>query len=153
MSKAGENALLKEFLLSYSKAGHRLFRNNVGMGWTGKTSGPVKQQQAVKLNPGDLVLRGGRPFHAGFPKGASDLIGFTTVQITPDMVGNQVAVFTAVEAKTKHVSATSEQKAFVNLVNFSGGIGVIARKLEDIFKAVSDFKGGQANENSNSVAQ
>lgn len=142
-----EAALLKKFMLEYTKLGSRLFRNNVGMAWAGQNHGPEKTKRTVTVNPGDIILRKARPFHGGFPKGSSDLIGWTTIEITPDMVGRECAIFTAVEAKTQYVSATSQQKAFVRTVNTSGGIAVIARKLEDLLAAVSSFKnGGEKNE-------
>ena len=141
-----EGALLKKFLLEYSRRGGRLFRNNTGMGWTGKTRGPTRQVVTVTLEPGDMVIRKARPFHAGFPKGSSDLIGWTAVQITPNMIGKTVAVFTAVEAKTENVSVTKEQKSFINAVNESGGIATVARKLQDMFDAMTNYIGGHDDE-------
>ena len=42
----------------------------------------------------------GQPIKAGWgANGASDLIGFTTVEITPEMVGQKAAIFTAIEVK------------------------------------------------------
>lgn len=140
MTKPGENALLKKFLLEHSKLGSRLFRNNVGMAWTGQTNGPIKDYISVSLSPGDLVIRKARPFHAGHPKGSPDLIGWTTIEITPNLVGQKIAVYTAIEAKTEHVSATKEQKQFIKTVLEAGGIATIARKFEDVLKAISIFK-------------
>lgn len=141
-----EGSLLRKFLLEYTRVGSRLFRNNTGMAWTGKREGPVKRTMQVILQPGDMVLRRARPFHSGFPKGSSDLIGWTQVQITPDMVGKHVAVFTAAEVKTGKLKATVEQKAFIRTVNEAGGIGVVARKLKDLFDAARNYIGGD-NEN------
>ena len=141
-----ESNLLKKFLLEYSRLGSRLFRNNTGMGWTGLTNGISKKSITITINPGDMVIRKARPFHAGFPKGSADLIGWTKIQITPNMVGREVAVFTAVEAKTENVRATKEQTAFINTVNQAGGIAMIARKLQDIFTASTNFIGGDDDE-------
>jgi hypothetical protein len=58
----------------------RLFRNN-----TGTLPDP----------------RTGRPVQFGLARGSADLIGLRTVTITPDMVGQQVAVFTSIEVKTQ----------------------------------------------------
>ena len=140
-----ESALLKKFLLEYSRRGGRLFRFQSGLFWTGKTSGPTKKPITVNLHPGDMVIRRARPVKSGHP-GISDTVGWTRIQITPDMVGRTVSVFTAVEAKTENVRATKEQKNFINLVNEHGGIGVIAKKLQDIFDATSNFIKGDANE-------
>ena len=41
--------------------------------------------------------RSGRWVQFGLAKGSSDLIGFKTVEITPEMVGEKVAVFCSIE--------------------------------------------------------
>lgn len=135
-----EKNLLNSFLKEYSKLGSRLFRNNTGMGWTGITAGPIRElRKRVLLKQGDIVLKKARPFHAGFPKGSSDLIGWTQVEVTPDMVGKSVAIFTAIEVKTEKLVATREQDAFINTVNKAGGIGLIARELKDIIDRIAVY--------------
>jgi hypothetical protein len=64
---------------------------------------------------------------AGLHKGSSDLIGWKTVEITPDMVGQHVAIFTAVEVKTGSGRTTAEQEQFLQAVRAAGGIGVVMR--------------------------
>jgi len=67
----------------------RLFRINAGLGWQGdkiERSGNVM----IILNP--------RPLQAG-PTGWPDCVGWRTVEITQDMVGQRVAVFLAEEHK------------------------------------------------------
>ena len=137
-----EGGLLKKFMVEYSKIGSRLFRNNVGRAWTGNIYRSSKIE-TVKLNPGDVLIRNARVFHGGFPKGSSDLIGFTKVEITPEMVGRTVAVFTAAEVKYGKTSTTPEQTAFVRMVNDSGGIAAITRKLDDFLGVVRGFKNGE----------
>jgi hypothetical protein len=89
--------------------GCRLFRNNTG---------------AIKDAEGRLV-------RFGLCKGSSDLIGFRPTVITPDMVGQTVAVFTAIEVKTPTGKPTPEQLHFINRVKQHGGIAGIARSVED----------------------
>lgn len=137
-----EQTVLREFLLKVSELGNRFFRVNSGMGWTGKTTGPVKTKTTIVLSPGDMVLRKARPFHAGFPKGSSDLVGWTRINITPNMVGRRLAVFTAAEIKTKNVRTTSQQRAFINLVKKSGGIGVVAKQFDHLLEAIHKYKMG-----------
>ena len=134
-----ESALLKKFLLEYTKLGSRLFRANSGMAWTGKKIGPFKYKQTVTVEKGDVLVKNARPFH-GMPKGTSDLVGWTTIRITPDMVGLDMAIYTAFEVKSEGIKTTKEQSAYVRTVRMSGGISCIAKKLEDIFQAVTDFK-------------
>jgi len=79
----------------------RIFRNNVGMAW-GKD---------------------GRPIRFGLAKGSSDLIGWTEI--------DGVAVFTAVEVKTKKGKPTEAQLNFIEVVRRSGGIAGIARSDDE----------------------
>ena len=95
----------------------RLFRNNTGQGWQGQT-----QRDGAKL-----IITNPRPLMAGLHKGSSDLIGWKTVEITPDMVGQHVAIFTAVEVKTGSGRTTAEQEQFLQAVRDAGGIGVVMR--------------------------
>lgn len=67
---------------------------------------------------------------------SSDLIGFTTIVITPEMVGKKVAVFTAVEVKApdwKYSASdkrASAQNAFLNWIANAGGIAFFANSVE-----------------------
>lgn len=131
-----ESSLLKDILLESSRLGNRLFRNNVAMAWVGKVVRPSKSM-SIRLEVGDIVIRKARPLHAGLCEGSSDLIGWTTIQITPDMVGQKVAVFTGVEGKSDKGKASEEQLKFRSVVNKNGGIAVIAKTVEDYVRAIS----------------
>lgn len=99
----------------------RMFRQNVGMGWVGR---PRKQRN------GNLIIENPRPLHAGLVRGSSDLIGWTTICVTPDMVGQQLAVFTAIEVKDSG-DASDEQKNFLLRVRHAGGYAGVARSVEE----------------------
>ena len=77
------------------------------------------------------MLKDARPFRAGVP-GMSDLIGWMPVEITPEMVGKTLAVYTAVETKNPRGRATAEQKQFLDVVSQSGGRAGIARTDGDL---------------------
>lgn len=62
--------------------------------------------------------------------GTSDAIGLHTITITPDMVGRQIAVFTAIEAKDR-ADLTPQQRAFLVNVHRVGGIAGCARSVDD----------------------
>ena len=113
-----ESEIQKRVMLALSKSGCTIFRNNTAMGWAGK---------AQKYPNGDVVIKGGYPIHAGLCTGSSDLIGWKSVTITPDMVGKRIAVFTAVEVKTPTGRPTQEQLNFIQQVQNAGGIAGIAR--------------------------
>lgn len=104
-----EQDTIKE-ILKNMPAYQRIFRINSGMGWTGKQ---------IKKTGNALIVEDPRPFHAA-PKGWYDLTGWTSVQITPDMVGQRMAVFTGIEIKTSG-KRSKEQKDFANLLEQMGG--------------------------------
>ena len=113
--------------------GATAFRNNTGVGWVG-TGAPARitKPTSVTLKPGDVVLRGPvRPLHAGLVKGSSDLVGWVTRTITPDMVGMKIAQFVAVECKDKNGRLSPEQRIFLDNVAEAGGIAGEARSPED----------------------
>ncbi len=132
MSETTNN--LPRVMLSLSRAGAYVFRQNTGMAWAG--SGPLfkaARRMLVQLKEGDVVLRAPvRPIRAGLTKGSSDVIGWKPIEITPDMVGSKVAVFVAVEVKGKTGRATPEQKNFLKTVHEAGGIAGVARDEGDV---------------------
>jgi len=91
----------------------RLFRNNTGTLPDPKT---------------------GRPIQFGLARGSSDLVGWRSVVITPDMVGQRVAVFTAIEIKTPTGRITPAQRAWLEAVTKAGGIAGIARSVADALR-------------------
>lgn len=125
---ANERDILNPLLKAASAAGSRLFRQNVGTGWVGRM---------VSNSGGTVVLAGARPLHAGLCKGSSDVIGWTPVVVTADMVGKTVAVFTALELKTSGVATTKEQAAFVEAVRRSGGFAGVVRSVDEGLAALN----------------
>ena len=81
--------------------------------------------------------RSGRWVQFGLAKGSSDLIGFKTVEITPEMVGEKVAVFTSIEIKTPVGRPTKQQQIWLTAVQNAGGIVGIARSVKDAIKIIS----------------
>ncbi len=84
-------------------------------------------------NTGALMDIKGRLVKFGLCKGSSDLIGFKTVEVTPDMVGQKIAIFSAIEVKDKG-KATQEQKKFIDIVLDAGGLAGIAKDIQDAKK-------------------
>lgn len=127
---ASDTGFLNRILLSCSRGPVRLFRNSVGLGWVGK-SWRCPSPQTVHLDAGDVVVRKARPLHAGLLKGSGDLIGWRTVKITADMVGDEVALFVSIEAKEGTGRSDPDQVNWRNQVRQAGGIAAEARSLED----------------------
>ena len=119
-----EKQIINEVLVSASKRGWRLFRNNTAKAWAGKIfRSPMAC--SVRLEPSDVVVRNAYPIDAGLCKGSSDLIGWKSVIVTQDMVGKKIAIFTAIEVKYGLTRTTEEQQNFVDQVNLAGGQGKI----------------------------
>lgn len=104
-----EKNLINEYLSNLPE-NMRMFRTNSGMGWTGKS-----------VRKGDITaIKNARPFH-GMPEGWPDLTGWTEIEITPEMVGQKVAVFSVVEVKTGKLKLSDKQNKFKELILKMGG--------------------------------
>ncbi|MCZ6501866.1 MAG: VRR-NUC domain-containing protein [Gammaproteobacteria bacterium] len=127
-----EAPLLKRIMLACSRGSSRLFRMNVGMGWIGNTVKRFSSHRHINIHvhPGDVLIRNARPFHSGI-KGMSDLIGWSSVVVTPEMVGTTVAIYSAVEVKQKSGRPTDDQKIFIDNVRRCGGLAGVARSVEE----------------------
>lgn len=89
----------------------RLFKSRAGFAWQGKSTRKGRF----------LVIENPIPFH-GMPDGFPDICGWTEITITPDMVGQNIAVFTAVEVKTGNQKLEKLQRGFRDLIVRMGGI-------------------------------
>ena len=110
----------------------------------------TKIQQEIRLGLGtrsDLRLfrnqvgqlpdpRTGRPVQFGLAKGSADLIGWKTIEVTPDMVGQRLAVFASIEVKTPTGRPTQYQQAWLDCVQNAGGIAGVARCVDDALRIV-----------------
>ena len=111
----GEQRIQQEIRIACSNGDTRLFRNNTGT---------LKDQN-------------GRPVQFGLCKGSADLIGWKRVTVTPDMVGQQVAVFLSIEVKTPAGRIRPEQQQWLDAVQAAGGIAGVARSVEDALDLLS----------------
>lgn len=122
-----EADLMRRLQIAASRLGARLFRQQVGMAWVGKI---IKTPGVYTLGPNDVLIRNARPFHAGV-EGMSDLGGWVSVEITPDMVGSTLAVVAQAEVK-ENARPTTQQLAWIAAVNKAGGRAGIARSEKDL---------------------
>ena len=98
-----EQELMQEIQLEVSRLGGRVFRNQTG-----------------KYKVGD------RWISSGLCVGSSDLIGWITDRFT------SIAIFLAIEVKTPKGRVRPGQQKFLDYINKAGGIGFIARSVEDV---------------------
>lgn len=134
-----EQSILKRILFNCSTGASRLFRQNVGRGWIGMSKKYTKHC-TVQINPGDVVIRQARPFHAGFT-GMGDLIGWHSVIITPEMVGKLLAIYSSIEVKTKTGRLREDQINWMDLVRAAGGIAGVARSPEEAGDLLNEYEG------------
>ncbi len=99
-----EADLLRAVLLVASRLGAKLWRNNVGV-----------------LRD----VRGGYVTYGVGNPGGSDLIGYRTVTVTPEMVGTTIAQFVALEVKGSRGRVSDEQRQFVRVARASGALAGI----------------------------
>lgn len=90
--------------------------------------GPVR---LWRNNTGALVDQQGRFVRFGLCKGSSDLIGLRALEITPELVGQRIAQFIALEVKTAQGVLSPEQRAFLRLVQQLGGVAAVCRSVEE----------------------
>jgi len=124
-----ETKIMREIMLELTKVGSRIFRSNTGNGYMGKF--------VTILPNGDVVLRNWRRVQFGLCVGGSDLIGWTPVTITKDMVGKICCVFTAIEVKRPRKKPTQAQTDFIEAVKKAGGIAMVACSVEEVLREIT----------------
>lgn len=128
-----EAKILADVRLALSQAGCTAFRQNTGQAWAGSR---------IERLPGNRVLiHDARPVNFGLCVGSSDVIGWMPRRVTNDMVGQFVAVFTAVEVKNLRGRPTPEQDNFIKRVQHAGGYAGVARSAEDALQIIKKRNG------------
>ena len=80
--------------------------------------------------------RTGRMVQFGLARGSADLIGWRTLVVTPEMVGQRIAVFTSLEIKTPTGRLTPVQRNWLGAVQQAGGIAGVARSVGDALRII-----------------
>jgi len=114
LEQKSEQAIQQEIRLRLSRGSVRLLRNNTGV----------------------LKDKTGRPVQFGLAKGSGDLIGWRTVTVTPEMVGQKVAQFVSLEVKTPTGRVRPEQERWRQVVAEAGGVAAVVRSVEDAKRAL-----------------
>lgn len=121
-----ESEIQQLIQIEAAKSGCLLMRNNSGalQDATGRT---------VRYGLGNVSAKYSENIKS------SDLVGITTITITPDMVGKQIGVFTAVEVKKEGWSIDKKldkreqaQKNFIDWVRSRGGLAGFASSLDSL---------------------
>lgn len=104
-----ETNIMNNIMLDMSKKGYLCWRNQVGL----------------------FKTLDGRTVNIGI-KGSSDLMAVKPTVITPEMVGQTLAVFVAVEVKTATGRQSEPQKKWQKAVEKLGVKYILARSENDI---------------------
>lgn len=87
-------------------------------------------------------VRGGQVYKVayGIPPGSggSDLLGFRSMKITEEMVGQIIAQFVAVEAKGSRGKPSPAQLKFLRLVQRAGGLALLVYPDTDLRALMED---------------
>lgn len=75
--------------------------------------------------------RTGRLITFGLSPGSPDLVGWKSVEITPDMVGQRIAVFCGIEIKTPTGQVRNDQLNWLDKLSTAGGLAGVARSITD----------------------
>ncbi len=121
-----EKKIQTDITLELNSENVRLWRNDTGTAYRGRIS---RHKDCILIGEPKLISY-------GLCKGSSDLIGFQSKIITPEMVGQRVAIFLAVECKNEDGKATDEQIRFIDMVNAKGGKACIARSVYEAMEVL-----------------
>lgn len=81
-----------------------------------------------------LTLDGKRKVRAGLEmNGSGDLIGWTEIIVTPDLIGKKLAIFTSFEVKAD-TQPSADQLKFARIVRERGGYAGIVKNIDDAKK-------------------
>lgn len=125
-----------------------LFRTNSGKAWL-SGAGPAKS-----LPNGSVLVPAARPVALGLAtmdghtmEGLGDLTGWTDIEITPEMVGRRIPVFTMIE--TKETGGGRKRKNQINAiqqVHRAGGIAGFAASEEQANEIIDAWLEGRSPE-------
>ncbi len=113
-----ESEIMRAGWLAMVKNGAKIWRNNVGMGISGKFR---------RLQNGDFIVEHGRPIKFGLCQGSPDLVGYISTTVSAEMIGMKIAIFVGAECKTESGSIAKEQIEFLEMARKDGALSFVFR--------------------------
>lgn len=128
-----EKTIQSKIMLAASQTGATVFRNNTGVALaiTPPYGGSWSKLLQTVISFVKKMGGSASPIKYGLTEGSSDLIGWRTITVTPDMVGKPAALFLALEVKTATGKPTAEQINFIAAVRSAGGYAGIVRSVDE----------------------
>jgi ribosomal protein S19 len=123
-----ETKIQRQIMVQMSQSGATVFRNETGSFWTGKVI--HKDNRTVTLANASMIP-------CGLCIGSPDIVGWKSLIVTEDMIGDKIAQFVGTEVKTKNGRPTKEQINFINRLLDAGGIAGVARSPQDAVDLLS----------------
>jgi hypothetical protein len=126
-----EGAVVRRILLCSSELGVTLFRNHRGVHRVAQKDCKSCQRFGVTIS-------------AGLHNGAPDTIGWMPIVVTPEMVGQRVALFTGIEVKRESGGVVSEdQRRFLTALERDGAVQGVVRSVADLETVLAPWRGRQ----------
>lgn len=122
-----EQDIQSQILIAMSQAGACCFRINAGSFWSGE----------ILSHDGKMLLLKNPRKIQGAPEGFSDIVGVTTVTVTPQMVGRKIGVFTCIEVKKPGEKPKKHQENFLAQMRSRGAIAGVARSPEEAVRIIN----------------
>lgn len=116
-----ETQATKKLLPEFQKQNQnsRLFRNNTGM---------AHNQNGIPIFFGIGKPKKDKKTGRIKQVGGGDYIGWETIKITPDMIGQEIAVFLSVEIKTSTGRLSKDQRDWAFIVEQAGGKAIVLKE-------------------------
>lgn len=86
---------------------------------------------------GALKDQRGKMLKFGLSPGSPDLVGWQSIMITADMLGQQLAVFVGIEIKMPGQKPRQDQQHWLDMLSSAGGIAGVATSEDEAIGLVS----------------
>lgn len=83
-------------------------------------------------------LRTGQMVRFGLAPGSPDLVGWKSVVVTEEMVGQRLAIFCGLEVKIPSGRVREDQVKFLDRLRSAGGVAAVVRSEEEAVAILSD---------------
>lgn len=122
-----EQSIQQRIRIAHSRGPVRLWRNNVGCAWTGKTIRITPKNYAIiarQLSPGDIVIKMPRIINFGLCSGSADLVGVKRLR-------SGLGRFVALEIKRPGVRVDKHQAQWLAFMRNMGAIAEVVHSEEE----------------------
>ena len=103
------------------------YRLDSGQGYVGGQEFTAKKDGTFFVKKNDCIIKNPQRLKYGIT-GAGDRLGWTEAEITPDMIGKKIGIFTSIEDKSSTDRIGLEQIIFLLNVRLGGGIAEVYKE-------------------------